>query len=636
MSVGLISKWEEKIVSPDRVVQKIKPGMSIFIGTGAAEPRTLVKTLMTRNFGNLQDLEIIQLVSLGEAVSLKAIRYQKYRFKTFFSGWVAHDAITEGQVDLVSSRFMRIPQLFESGLIPVNVAFVQISPPDETGNCSLGIAVDVARQAMEKASLVVGEINSRIPRTFGDTFVHVSDFDYFVLSNDPPIYFSRWPVTPVYDQVAANVAALIEDGSCISFSIGPLYEALGGHLSKKKNLGVHSPLITDALMDLINSGAVTNREKEIYRGKSLASYALGTPELMTWLDQNPLVEFQGIDKVFDPAQIGRNPRFTAIIHARRVDLSGRIALQIGKGNVATGPAEVMDLVNGAEISTGGRTIFALPSRNKNGRPNILLFVGRYENQFRLHESVDMIVTEYGVACLQGYTMRERAQALIELAHPDDRPNLIEQAKREKIIYADQIFIPESAHLYPGKIHNEQTFKGGLKVSFRPIKPSDEEEMRRLFYRFSDESVYYRYFGHVKTMPHAKMQEYVNVDWDRTMSIVGLVDSDGQSRVIAEARYIRENERPLAEVVFVVDEGYQGLGIATYLYRMLVALAKESGLKGFTADVLFSNQGMMKVFRKGGWPIEAKLENGIYQLVIDFYPQHMRKAKLRVAQDRRNP
>ena len=161
-------------------------------------------------------------------------------------------------------------------------------------------------------------------------------------------------------------------------------------------------------------------------------------------------------------------------------------------------------------------------------------------------------------------------------------------------------------------------------------------MRRLFYRFSDEAVYYRYFGHVKTMPHAKMQEYVNVDWDRTMSIVGLVDSDGQSRVIAEARYIRENERPLAEVVFVVDEGYQGLGIATYLYRMLVALAKESGLKGFTADVLFSNQGMMKVFRKGGWPIEAKLENGIYQLVINFYPQHMRKAKLRVAQDRRNP
>jgi acyl-CoA hydrolase/GNAT superfamily N-acetyltransferase len=634
--MGSIRKWEEKIVTPDRVVQKIKPGMSIFIGTGSAEPRTLVKTLMNRDFGNLQDLELIQIVSLGEAASLKTIRSQKYRLKTFFPGWIAHDAIVEGQVDLVPSRFARIPQLFESGLIPVNVAMVQVSPPDETGNCSLGIAVDVARQAMEKATLVIGEINARIPRTFGDTFVHVSDFDNFILSSDPPLYFNRWPLDPVFDQVAANVATLIEDGSCISYSIGSLFEALSCHLSKKKNLGVHSPFVTDALMDLINSGAVSNRQKEIYRGKSLVSYALGTPELLAWLDRNPLVEFQGIDKVFNFAQIGRNPRFVAVIHPRRIDLFGRIALQVGKGNIATGPAEVMDLVNGAEISDGGRTIFALPSRNSKGHPNILLSVKNDENLFRLHEAVDLIVTEYGTARIQGYTVRERAQALIDLAHPDDRPDLIRQAKMENILYPDQIFLPESARLYPGDVHYEQTFKGGLKVSFRPIKPSDEEEMRRLFYRFSDDAVYYRYFGHVKTMPHARMQEYVNVDWARAMSIVGLVESDGQSRIIAEARYIRETKGALAEVVFVVDEDYQGRGIATYLYKILVELAKERGLKGFTADVLFSNQGMMKVFRKGGWPIKAELENGIYQLTVEFYPQQMRRVELRVAHDRRQP
>ena len=634
--MGSIRKWEGKIVTPDHVIQRIRPGMSIFIGTGPAEPRTLIKTLMNRNFGNLQDLELIQIVSLGEAVSLKTIRSQKYRLKTFYPGWVAHEAIAEGQVDLVPSRFARIPQLIESGLIPVNIAMVQISPPDETGNCSLGIAVDAARQAMEKASLVIGEINVRIPRTFGDTFVHVSDFDYLVLSSDPPLYFNRWQPDPVFDQVAANVATLIEDGSCISYSIGSLFEALSCYLNKKKNLGVHSPFITDALMDLINSGAVTNRKKEIYRGKSLVSYALGTPELLAWLDQNPLVEFQGIDKVFNSAQIGRNSRFVAVVHPRRIDLFGRIALQVGKGNIATGPAEVMDLVNGAEISDGGRTIFALPSRNSKGHPNILLSVKNDENLFRLHEAVDLIVTEYGTARMQGYTIRERAQALIDLAHPDDRPDLIRQAKMENILYPDQIFLPESAHLYPADIHYEQTFKGGLQVNFRPIKPSDEEEMRRLFYRFSDDAVYYRYFGHIKTMPHAKMQEYVNVEWARTMSIVGLVESDGQSRIIAEARYIRETKGSLAEVVFVVDEDYQGRGIATYLYKTLVELAKERGLTGFTADVLFSNQGMMKVFRKGDWPIKAELENGIYQLTIDFYPQQMRRVELRVAHDRRQP
>jgi GNAT superfamily N-acetyltransferase len=238
----------------------------------------------------------------------------------------------------------------------------------------------------------------------------------------------------------------------------------------------------------------------------------------------------------------------------------------------------------------------------------------------------MIVTEYGVARLRGYSMRERAQALIDIAHPDDRPMLIARAKAHKVIYQDQIFIPESARLYPANIHDVHTFKGDLEVRFRPIKPSDEEEMRRLFYRFSEEAVYCRYFGHINSMPHAKMQEYVNVDWSRIMSIVGLVDSGEQPRIIAEARYIREDSRPLAEVVFVVDEKYQDLGIATYLFKLLIQLAKERGLKGFTADVLFSNNSMMKVFRKGGLPIKAELDSGVYQLTISFERQNLQGGK----------
>jgi GNAT superfamily N-acetyltransferase len=227
----------------------------------------------------------------------------------------------------------------------------------------------------------------------------------------------------------------------------------------------------------------------------------------------------------------------------------------------------------------------------------------------------MIVTEYGIANLKGLTLRERALALIEIAHPDDRLNLIEQARAEKILYQDQIFRIEGAHLYPADIKSEHIFKNGVKLRFRPIKPSDEEEMRRLFYRFSDESVYARYFGHIAAMPHAKMQEYVNVDWSHTMSIVGLSGNPGQEQIVAEARYIDEGSHPYAEVVFIVDENYQGLGIGTYLYELLIRLGKERGLKGFTADVLFSNLGMMKVFRKGSRPVQAVLENGIYHLNI---------------------
>jgi acyl-CoA hydrolase/GNAT superfamily N-acetyltransferase len=610
-----VPSWQKLTVEPQEVMEHIEPGMSIFLGTGVGEPRTLIKHLMTSNSANLKDLELIQLVSLGDAISVKALNSNAYRLKTFYSGWVAGEAITAGQVDLIPSSFSRIPHLIESGRIPIDVAFVQISPPDEAGYCSLGVAIDVGRQAMDKASLVVGEINTEIPITSGDTFVPLSDFDFLIQSDEKPIYFCRWPVEDVFDRVAANVASVIEDGSCLAFSIGPLFEALGRHLERKHNLGIHTPFFTDALMDLIKSGAVTNRFKENFKGKSLTSYAFGTPELMSWLNRNPLVEFQGIDKVFSPGQVGLNPRFVAVLPARKADLSGRIALHFGKGNVTAGPGDVIDLFRGAELSHNGLTIFALPSRNRSHEPNILLSVEDFPNQFSIRETVDMVITEYGVASLNGRTVRERAQALIEIAHPDDRAKLVDRAKKEKILYPDQIFLEQSAHLYPADLKTQHQFNGGIKVRFRAILPSDEEEMRRLFYRFSDKSVYYRYFAPIKTMPHSKMQEYVNIDFNRTMSIVGLTGEPGNGHIIAEARYVKEEKSPHADVAFIVDEKYQGIGIATYLYKMLIRLAKDRRILGLTADVLATNKGMMKVFEKAEGPVTAKLDLGVYHLTI---------------------
>ena len=618
METIVADNWESTVVSPETVTAKIKPGMSIFLGTAGAEPRTMVRHLMTAETKNLEDLELIQLVSFGDAISLEALQSQKFRLTTFFSGWVADEAIEEGRVDMIPGRFVKIPQLIESRLAPVDVAVVQVTPPNEAGYCSLGIAVDVAREALEQAAIRVAEINRQIPCTFGDTFVHVSEFNFLVRSTDPPIYFDRWETDEIWDQVALNAASLIEDESCLAFSIGPLYESLARQLRNKRHLGIHSPFFTDPLMDLMQSGVVTNRRKDTYRGKSLTSYALGTPKLMQWLDNNPLVEFQRIDKVFNPLIIGRNPKFVTVVAARKVDLYGRIGLYIGKGNVATGPAEVMDFLSGAELSEGGRSIFALTSRDPKGLPNILLSIADLPNQFSAFESVGAIVTEYGVAFLQGRTIRERAQALIDIAHPDDRANLVQKAKENKILYHDQIFLAESARLYPAEIAETYTVGDDLMVRFRAIRPSDEEGMRHLFYRFSEKTVYYRYFQTVRSMPHVKMQEYVNVDWNQVMSIIGLVGEEGKGRIIAEARYIKIPGRPFAEVVFVVDENYQRLGIATFLYRMLIRVAKERGVRGFVAEVLYSNiGGIMKVFKKGNLPVKAHLEGGIYHLEIPF-------------------
>ena len=365
------ANWESAVVSPETVINKIKPGMSIFLGTAVAEPRTMVRHLMTSDDKNLVDLELIQLVSFGDAVSLHSLQSRNFRLKTFFSGWVASEAIEEGRVDLIPSRFVKIPQLIESLLRPVDVAIVQITPPNEAGFCSLGIAIDVAHEALEHAAISVGEINTQIPRTFGDTIVHVSEFDFLVRSKDPLIYFERWETDRIWDEVAQHVASLIEDESCLAFSIGPLYEALAKCLTNKRHLGIHSPFFTDPLMDLMKSGAASNRRKETYRGKALTSYAFGTWKLIKWLDNNPLVEFQRIDKVFDPLVIGRNPKFITIVAAKKVDLYGRIGLHTGKGIVAGGPAEVMDFLNGTERSAGGhsaRNLLAFRQRECQARP----------------------------------------------------------------------------------------------------------------------------------------------------------------------------------------------------------------------------------------------------------------------------
>jgi acyl-CoA hydrolase/GNAT superfamily N-acetyltransferase len=612
------SGWEKRVVPPEVFLSRIEPGMSIFLGTGVSEPRTLVKHLTTSELINLIDLELVQILSLGDAIAFKhTARDHKYRLKTFFAGWLASEAITSGSVDMIPCRFSRIPQLVESGAIRVDVAFVQITPPDKAGYASLGVSVDAAKYAMERASIVVGEINSQVPRTMGNTFVHVDDFHYLIRATEPPIYFPRWPVDDVIDKVAANVASVVEDGSCLSFYSGPLFEALGRHLCRKRHLGVHTYFFTDALMDLIKCGAVTNRKKHYLRDKSLTSYAQGTPELMRWLHRNPLVEFQGIDVVSDHLRISFNDRMIAILPARKVDLTGGIALHIGKGNVTPGPGHAQEFFAGVEHSRGGRTMFALPSRNLQGRSNILLSVEDFPNQFTNRESLDLIVTEYGIASMIGRTVRERAQALIDIAHPGDRAELVLQAKKANILYADQIYLSDAGSLYPQKIACSHVFKNGLTLRFRAIKPSDEEEMRKLFYRFSDNAVYYRYFSAIKSMPHRKMQEYVNVDYQRIMSIVGTVEEAGTETIIAEGRYARHHDRPFADVAFVVDENYQGRGIASFLFEKLIQVARGHGIEGFTADVLADNKPMMKVFEKAPFPIRAVMEFGIYNLTIPF-------------------
>jgi RimJ/RimL family protein N-acetyltransferase len=303
--------------------------------------------------------------------------------------------------------------------------------------------------------------------------------------------------------------------------------------------------------------------------------------------------------------------------ARKVDLLSRLAFYPTEGDIVSGPGQLVDLIRATEISKGGRTVIGLTSRNAAGEPNIVVMLQDLRNLFHMRESIDLIVTEYGIANLRWRSIRERAQALIEIAHPDDRKELVKQAKQKKILFADQIFLSESVHCYPMEIAAKKTFKGGVRVRFRAIKPSDEDGMRRLFYSFSDEAIYRRYFFHVSTMPHKKMQEYVNIDYSNELSIVGIIGESGQRKIIAEARFAKDEQGPFGNIAFIVDEKYQGIGIASYLYKTLIRLGKERGLKGFTAEVLKENKSMLKVFENGELVINSRLRDGIYRLTMPF-------------------
>jgi len=609
-----ISHWETRLVSPQTVLARIRPGTTIFIGTGPATPRTLLKSLMASDAHNAKDLELVQLATHGNIMSVADLHAQNYRLKTFFSGYISWNTIRSGRVDLIPAYSSHIPRILKSRQIPIDVAFIQVTPPDESGYCSLGVAVDVAREAMDQASLVVGEINPDMPFTFGDTFVSIDDFDLLVRSEDPPVTYGRWGVDDVMDRVAAHIASVIKNGDCLCFSYSPLFEALAPHLSHKRDLGIHSLYFTDALMDLVKSGAVTNYRKAPFRGKSLTSYALGTDRLYRWLDRNPLVEFQGIDWVCNPTFIGRNPQFVAVSEAKKIDLLGGVAFPT-RGRVASGPGEIVDFFSAAEMSAGGCTIFGLPSRDENGEPNILIGLMDYPNQFRLRELVHMVATEYGIANLRWRTLRERAQAIIDIAHPDDREHLVAQAREKQLVYPNQIYISQTAHLYPSHIAEEHTFKGGVAVRFRAIKPSDEEAMRRFFYRFSEQPIYYRFFYSIRTMAHDKMQAYVNVDYSKGVSIIGLVGGPNLEKIIAEARFVRDERDGFGNVAFLIEEEYQGIGIGTYLLNLLIRLAREQGLKGLTAEVLAVNKSMMKIFEKANLPLDARLIDGVYHITI---------------------
>lgn len=608
--------YESKKRTLDDIVNIVKPGSRIFIGSGAAEPQTLVRMLIERG-KSIQDHETINLIELGTTPYAEAVLSKPFHQNAFFIGANVRGAVNEGRAEYTPIFISELPRYLRSGRLRIDVAFIQVAPPDNYGFCSLGVSVDIVKVASEVARIVVAEVNRRMPRTLGDCFVHLKDIDYIVESDmSLPTWVAPQP-DEVADRIGQNVAKLVGDGATIQAGIGMIPNAILSHLRDKHELGVHTEMFSDGLIDLVEAGVVTNARKTLHQGKIIATFCMGTQRLYDFVDDNPLIEFHPCDYTNDPYLIAQNDNMVSINAAIQIDLTGQVCADSIGEYFYSGIGGQVDFVRGAARSKGGKPVIVLPSTAKKGTVSrIVPYLDQGAGVVTSRGDVAYVVTEYGIANLHGRNLRERALALISIAHPDFRDELLNYAKQRRLVHLDQMPLSVAGRFYPEKYEHIAEISG-TKIFFRPIKPVDEPMERAFFYSLSDETIYYRFFNIVKAMPHEKLQPFVNIDYREEMAIVGLIGEPGDEEMIAIGRFKIDPTDDYAEVAFVVHDNWQNRGIGTYLFNTLIEIAQDMGAEGFKADVLAENKKMLHVFHKCGFPVHSKLEEGVYFIRIDF-------------------
>ena len=615
MSDKFDQMYRRKLRGVDEIVKLIRAGSRIFIGSGAAEPQRLIQMLIEKG-RNIPDHETINVIELGTTPYTEAVMSKPFRQNAFFIGPNVRDAVNEGRAEYTPIFLSELPAFIRSGQLRIDVAFIQVSPPDRYGYCSLGVSVDVVKAGAETAGLVIAEVNRRMPRALGDCFVHLTDIDYVIESDLPLITWSPPKPDEISMRIAQNVARLINDGATLQAGIGMIPNAILSLLKDKHDLGIHTEMFSDGIIDLVEAGVITNRRKTIHNGKIIATFCMGTQRLYDFINDNPLIEFHPCDYTNDPFVISRNDNMISINAAIQVDLTGQVCADSIGEYFYSGIGGQVDFVRGAARSRGGKPVIVLPSTAKGGTVSrIVPFLDQGAGVVTSRGDVHYIATEFGIVNLHGRNLRERALALIDITHPDFRNELIDYAKQRNLVHLDQMPVMAGKH-YPEE-YEETAQLGDAEIFFRPIKPSDEDLERSFFYSLSNESVYYRFFNMVKAMPHEKLQAFVNIDYREEMAIAGFVGEPGEEEMVAIGRYKLDPSDNLAEIAFVVRDDWQQRGIGTFLFEKLTDIALKRGISGFKAEVLAENKKMMYVFHKSRFPLHSRLEDGSYYVELRF-------------------
>lgn len=422
------AEYREKLVSADEAVSHIRSGQRIVFSHAAGESLVLSDALV-RNRALFENVEIVHMVAMGEAKYCEPGMEKHFRHNSFFLGASTRKAAKEGRADVTPVYFSEVPELFRTTL-PVDAVFLNLSPPDEHGYCSFGISVDYSKPAAMEAELVIAQINPSMPRTLGDSFIHISDIDYIVEADTPLIELPPAGISEVERAIGKNCASLIEDGDTLQLGIGAIPDAVLGFLKEKKDLGIHSEMISDGIVELYEGGVITNRRKSLHAGKSIVTFLMGTRRLYDFEDNNPAVELHPVDYVNDPYVIAQNERLVSVNSCVQVDLMGQVvSASVGRRQIS-GVGGQVDFVRGANMSRGGKSIMAMPSTAAEGRiSKIVPVIGEGAAVTTSRYDADYIVTEYGAARLKGESLRNRAKKLIRIAHPDFRRMLAEEYEK---------------------------------------------------------------------------------------------------------------------------------------------------------------------------------------------------------------
>jgi acyl-CoA hydrolase/RimJ/RimL family protein N-acetyltransferase len=606
---GLAARtWREACVTADEAISLVPAGAHVFVGTATGTPRALLAALEARAVEH-PGVELVHfLADPGQPTST-------LRQRVFYIGTNVARLMPTGRVDYVPLPLDEAPRLMRRGRLRVDVAFIQVSPPDLAGRCSLGVAVDTTLEAVRQARVVIAEINPAMPRTGPHSLVPFERLDAVVEVEPVVAEYVHPPTGPAAERIARYVARLVDDGATLQSGLGRVPDEVLRYLGSRHDLGIHSDVITDSLVDLMSTGAVTGRLKTMSKGRVVASMALGTTRLYDLIDDNPDVVLRPIDDVADPDVVAAQHRMVSITQAFSIDLTGQVCAEARDGRQYGGVSAQAGFHRGAARSRDGRAIVCLASTTADGSSAIRAVLDRSEPVTLPRWDVHWVVTEYGTAFLQGRSLRERAVALIEIAHPDHREALLEQAAEFGLLPAGQRL--RSRRAYPVEEEREVELRDGRHVLVRPTRTPDAPNLQALFYRLRPEDVMTRFFRRLSSLTLAHAEHLASVGYEEEMTFAAVAGGREPGQIVGTASYFLDPETGLADVAYMVDPEWQSVGLGSALHEITLDYARRHEVRGFTADVLTGNEAMMEIFRRSPGVLEIMEDDDRYEVSLTW-------------------